>query len=78
MEQEWGEATFLTMASRAQPGPAVIVEEERSCIPSRCQAAQTLLSSNCTWLEPFREGQGRRRRGWGKKGEKEKAARELC
>lgn len=53
LEQEWGEAAFLAMASRAQPGPAVSVEEERSCIPSCCQAAQTLLSLNSTWLEQF-------------------------
>ena len=43
------------------PAPAAGVEEERSCIPSCCQAAQTLLSSNFTWPEQFREGQGRRR-----------------
>lgn len=43
------------------PPRAVGVEEERSCIPSRCQAAQTPLSSNSTWPEQFREGQGRRR-----------------
>lgn len=49
------------MASHAQPSQAVGVEEERSCVPSCCQAAQTLLSSNFTWLEQFREGQGRRR-----------------
>lgn len=76
LEQEQGEAAFLTVASRAQPGLAVSVEAERSCIPSRCQAAQTLLSSNCTWLEPFREGQGGG--GGGQEEEEEKAARELC
>lgn len=37
------------------PAPAVSVEEERPCIPSCCQASQIILSSNLTWLEPFRE-----------------------
>lgn len=37
------------------PAPAVSVEEDGPCVPSRCQASQTILSSNLTWLEPSRE-----------------------
>lgn len=37
------------------PAPAVSVEEDGPCVPSCCQASQTILSSNFTWLEPSRE-----------------------
>lgn len=61
VEARAGAAAFLAMASRAQPNPAVSVEEERPCIPSCCQAAQNLLSANFAWLKQLREGDGRRR-----------------
>lgn len=57
------------MAGCTQPSPGVNVEEERPCVPSCCQDAETLLPPTFTWLEQFRKGQGRK--GSGEEGQEE-------